>query len=431
VDITTGLPTSAPIGSDFNGAVGAPFGANALAVSGGKIAVGGDYTSLGGVARNRAAALSISGGGALPWSPIFQAPVTSLALGPSAIYVGGTYTNFNGTNVPGLVALDPVTGNQLAFTFRGSNSFSSVTINSLALKAGTGLFVGGAFTTVAGTARRLLALVDPVTGALIPDFDAKLGGGFNGVVAMVLNGTNLYTAGDFTSVNSVSLARLVDLSTVDGTAISSWQPAPNQAVAVLSASSDTLYVGGAFSQINGITLKNFAAFSLADQSLVPIDASLPTFAGGVTGIGATTTVIYLGGSFSAAGGELRTNVASISPLDGSAFGWGPPMDQGPAVITVTDGYAYMGGPFRFVGSETVGFFAPFSRAPQFQSVTLSDPSTLQTVLTTGDRTDVVIQWTSDLGTGIWTSVATNSPGFPWSYPAPISGSRGFLRAIAR
>ena len=434
VDITNNLPiTNAPIGSDFNGPLNTPFGANAMAASGNKIAIVGDFQSLGGVARRGAAALSIAGGGALPWAPIFQGgPVASIAIGTNVVYVGGSFTNVNGTNVQGLVAVDTGIGNATPFTFSGTNGASQTIVNSLLFAPGSGLFVGGSFTTVSAQSRRLLALVDPVTGTVNAGFNANLGGGFAGITSMVLDRTNLYVCGDFTSVNSVAQSRLADLSVADGSLFSSWQPAPNQTVTALAASADTLYIGGTFSQVEGsISLKNFAAFSLADQSLVPIDASLPTFANGVTAIGATTTVIYLGGSFSAAGGELRTNAAAISPLDGSAINWGPPMDQGPTVITLTDGYAYMGGPFRSVGTQNIGFFAPFSRAPQFVGFSQLDPATLQFSLTTGDRTDVVVQWAPNIQSGVWLNIATNSAGFPWTFPVPLSGSAGYLRAVAR
>ena len=144
----------------------------------------------------------------------------------------------------------------------------------------------------------------------------------------------------------------------------------------LAASSDTLFVGGNFTTINGgITLRNFAAFNIADRTLIPIDAALPTFAGGLTAVGATSTVIYLGGSFTAAGGENRLNIASLSPVDGTAIDWNPSMDLGPAVINLTDNYAFIGGPFRFVGGQPFGFFTAFSRAPQFLSASQVDAVT--------------------------------------------------------
>jgi hypothetical protein len=431
LDTTTGLAAAAPIGTDLNGAVGAAFGINALAASGNKIAAGGDFESLGGIPRHGAAALSLASGVALSWAPNFAGgPVMSMALGTNAVYVGGSFTNVNGTNAQGLVAMDFSSGNALPFTFRGTNAGSPVIVNSL-LSTANGLYVGGAFTTVGTQVRRLLALVDSVSGNLNLGFDAKLSGGSVGVDALALTDTNLFVGGDFTSVNSISQPRLVDVSPVDGTAVTNWVPAPNQTVTTLSASTDTLYVGGNFTLINGITLRNFAAFSLADRSLIPIDPALPTFAGGLTAVAATPTVFYLGGSFTAAGGENRLNLACLSPLDGTALDWNPSTDLGPTVINLTDNFAFTGGPFRFVGSQPYGFFAAFSRAPQFVGATQVDPATLQFSTTTGDRTDAVIQWTSDLTSGLWTNISTNSPGFVWTFQLPLTSPVGFLRAVAR
>ena len=118
----------------------------------------GDFQSLGGVARQRAAALSITTGAALPWAPGFDAPVMSLAYGTNRIYVGGSFTNYNTTNhFPsvglGLGVVDPVTGNPIAsFNFLGTNTIGNVSINSLVLSSNA-LYAGGAFTTVAGWLR--------------------------------------------------------------------------------------------------------------------------------------------------------------------------------------------------------------------------------------------------------------------------------------
>jgi len=430
----TATATNCPLGSDFNGAAGAAFGANAMAVSGNQIAMVGDFQSVGGVARVRAAALSMATGTALPWAPQFSAPVLSMAMGNGVLYVGGSFTNLNTTNlVQGLASVDPVSGSpNTGFIFRGTNGSSLPIINALVFSPANGLYVGGAFTTVSGTARRSLALLDQNTGALQPGFNANLGGGSLGITAMVLNGANLYIGGDFTTVNAGSLPRLALVSATDGST-NSWAPVPNQTVTTLAASADTLYVGGNFTTVLGgtITLRNFAAFSLADQSLVPIDAALPTFAGGVTALGATTTVIYLGGSFTGAGGANRANIACLSPVDASAFDWNPSMDVGPTDFTLTDNYAFAGGPFRFIGGAASGFFAAFSRAPQFFGATVIDPSTVQFSLTTGDRTDVVLQWSPDLKSGVWTNINTNSPGFNWTFQVDLSDPQGFLRAVAR
>src|ERR1019366_2918087 len=250
-DITSGQPVPTPMGTDFNGTAGAAYGANALASANGNVLVAGDFQSMGGVVRQRAAALSITTGAALPWSPGFDFPVMCMAYGTNRIYVGGSFTNYyNITNQLspkvglGLGAVDPVSGNPLPFSFLGTNTLGNVSVNSLVLSSNA-LYAGGAFTTVAGSPRRFLAALDQGNGSLIAGFNANLGGGYAGVGSLALAGTNLYAGGDFTTVNSLAIPRLAAVSSITGASIN-WIPTPNQAVTALATSADTLYVGGAF-----------------------------------------------------------------------------------------------------------------------------------------------------------------------------------------
>ncbi len=441
VDITSSQAIPVPLGTDFNGTAGAVFGANAMASANGHVLIVGDFQSIGGVTRQRAAALSLTTGAALPWAPGFDGPVLSMAYGTNRIYVGGSFTNYNTTNlVPqvgfGLGAVDPVNGNPVPFAFLGTNGFSPVSINTLVVTSNA-LYAGGAFTFVAGQPRRYVAELDPATGNLISDFNANLtGGGAIGVSSMVLAGTNLYLAGDFTTVNAVSFPRLTVVSSANGSAID-WTPipSPNQVVSVLAATPDTLYVGGQFSTISGVALKNFAAYSLVDNSLLFVDASLPVFANGVTAIGATPTTLYVGGSFTSIGGEFRYNLGCLGSFNASAYGWDPSPDVGPSVITLTDDYAFLGGSFRFLGqsptNEVDGFLAVFSRAPQ-ASISSTSGNAVQILTTTGDRTDAVLLSTTNLASPSWTSIATNdTPGSSWTVVLPTTRPQQYFRVLAR
>ena len=440
VDITTGQPIPVPLGSSFNGAAGAVFGANSMAYANGNVLVGGDFKSLGGVARQRAAALSLTNGAALPWAPGFDAPVLTMVYGTNRIYVGGSFTNYNTTNASpslghGLGAVDPVTGNPVPFNFLGTNGASPVAINALSLSSDT-LYAGGLFATVAGQSRKNLAALDPATGALITGFNAVLAGGTLGVTSLVLAGTNLYVGGDFTTINAVAIPRLAALSPDTGVSIG-WVPTPNQAVTTLFATTDTLHVGGNFTSVNPnggglITLNHYAAFSLADNSLVPIDASLLS-ASSVSAVAATPTVIYLGGLYASVGGDFRQNVASLSAIDATAYAWNPSPDVGPSVIALTDDYAFLGGNFRFLGqsptNQAVGFFAAFQRAPQLQLIK-STPGNIEIDFTTGDRTDAVLQGATTLQSPVWTDLQTFNPGFPQSVILPGTLPQQYFRARA-
>ena len=450
-DITSGLPVPTPLGTDFNGSAGAAYGANALASANGNVLAGGDFQSLGGVARQRAAALSVTTGAALPWAPGFDAPVMCMAFGTNRIYVGGFFTNyFNTTNQLltsrvglGLGAVDPVSGNPVPFSsLATTNVFGTISINALAVSSNA-VYAGGAFTIAQGQSRRFLCAVDPGTGSLISGFNANLGGGFAGVSSLVLAGTNLYVGGDFTTVNSLAIPRLTAVSPVTGANIN-WIPTPNQSVTVLTASTTTLYVGGAFTTINlngsgAIALNYFAAFSLADNSLVPIDAALVS-GSAVAGIGATATAIYVGGTFTSIGssGDARQNLGDLSPADVSTFGWNPSPDVGPNAIALTPGYAFLGGSFRSLGqyptNQVNGFFAAYNRAPQL-SIKKSTPGNIELDFTTGDTTDALLLGTTNLASSVWNVLQTygqgSGVGFPQSQVLPATPPAQFFRVEAQ
>src|ERR1039458_4101739 len=437
VDTNTSLSLPTPLGSSFNGAAGAVFGANAMAVVNGSVFVGGDFQSIGGVPRQRAAALAIDTGEPLSWAPGFDAPVLSMAYGANSLFIGGGFTNIispTKTNqVRGLAAVDLVSGtNNPAFSFLGTNGTQTVIVKALVFGANV-LYVGGAFTVVGSQARRFVAALDPATGS--PGaFNANLAGGSGGVVSLALGGgTNLYLAGDFTTVSNLSISRLAAV-TIANSAPANWNPSPNQIVNFLTTTSDSLYVGGNFNLIGGLSLKNFAGFSLADNSGLFVDAALPAAASGVNAIGATATVIYVGGTFTALGGDNALNLGCIAPVSTQAYDWNPSTDVAPNTIVLTDDYAFVGGAFRFFGqsptNQANGFFAAFERSPQ---TTISKSGgNVQIVTTTGDRTDAVLQGTPSLGNSVWTSIDTNStPGFSWTKTLPATSPRQFFRVVAR
>ncbi len=346
LNTATSLSLPVPLGSSFNGAAGNAFGANAIALANGQVFAGGDFQSMGGVGRQRAAALAIDTGAALSWAPGFDAPVMSLAYGANTIFVGGSFTNVispTRTNlVHSLAAVDPVIGaNNATFSFLATNGFQPVIVNTLAFGSNV-LYVGGAFTVVGSQARRFVAGVDPVTATPGP-FNANLAGGFNGVVSLAIGGgTNLYMAGDFTSVNGQSISRLAAVTIANSTPVN-WTPSPNQAVNVLTATADSLYAGGNFTSIAGLGLKNFIGFSLLDNSPV-LDAALSS-PSGVTAIGATTTVVYIGGSFAGMAGNSVQNLGCMGSALISSLGydWNPSPDVAPSTIVLTDDYAFVGG----------------------------------------------------------------------------------------
>lgn len=91
----------------------------AIVASNSTVWFGGTFNAVGSVARNRLAAVSASNGALLPWAPNADGGrVNALALSPTAdrVVVGGAFTTLNGLNRPGygLGMVNSATGATLA-----------------------------------------------------------------------------------------------------------------------------------------------------------------------------------------------------------------------------------------------------------------------------------------------------------------------------
>ncbi|WP_137293321.1 PKD domain-containing protein [Nocardioides dongxiaopingii] len=104
-----------------------------IAVSGDTVWVGGNFFNVNGSSRNRLAALRVSNGTLLPWAPVPDGTVASLTLSPDGtkVVVGGRFNNLAGAAASGMGAVDAVTGAPLPFaanqTIRNGGEKSSIT----------------------------------------------------------------------------------------------------------------------------------------------------------------------------------------------------------------------------------------------------------------------------------------------------------------
>lgn len=125
-----------------------------------------------------------------------------------------------------------------------------------------------------------------------------------------------------------------------------------------------VYVGGTFSNVrppgaaagtNQTARKNFAAFDAVTGDLLPCK---PSFTGGSGTIRAMKpspdgSVLYIGGSFSSAGGKGVSNAASLKTSDCTVpTTWRPTVSATVRAIDVTDTAIYIGGDFTTVKGST-------------------------------------------------------------------------------
>lgn len=163
--------------------------------------IGGAFTRVGNVARNRLAHLLPDGSVDPAFDPNVGATVNALVRSGTTLYAAGQFTTVNGATTRNrIAAFDTTTGVATGF----DPSVNGMQVMALAL-SGTTLYAGGGFVSVGSPAvtRNRLAAFDTTTSQPT-SFDPNLS---QNVAAIAISGTTLYAAGGFTSVNNGAVAR--------------------------------------------------------------------------------------------------------------------------------------------------------------------------------------------------------------------------------
>lgn len=235
--------------------------------------VAGDFTSFNGTpAINRIVRLNNDGSRDLGFSTgtAFDNSVYVLALaGDGDVYAGGDFTNYNGTpSMNRIIRLNPDGSRDAAFaTGTGFNAL----VFTLAVEPNSQkVYVGGDFTNYNGTAgvNRIARL--NTDGSLDTAFSVGTGFDLTVYTSAVDSDGDIYLGGDFTTFNGVTgVSRIVRLSP-NGSLNSVFSTTGfDNGVYSLARSLDgtqDLYVGGVFTSFNGVTHGYIARLSGAGMS---------------------------------------------------------------------------------------------------------------------------------------------------------------------
>lgn len=149
----------------------------ALALVGDTVVVGGSFTRIADstraqtYARRNVFAYGLRDGAVRPFAPDVDGAVYALAAGPSStVYLGGAFRSVSGTARRGLARVSMADGRAVS-TFGAQINWGDVRALSVSRNY---LYAGGTFSAVNGTTRVALARMNPVSGAVDPGFDAKL-----------------------------------------------------------------------------------------------------------------------------------------------------------------------------------------------------------------------------------------------------------------
>lgn len=156
------------------------------------------------------------------WAPTTNGEVRSIkgSADGTGIYIGGTFTTVNGSTRYRVAELDATTGALDAWAPAANAAVKAIAV------APNAVYIGGTFTTIGTTARAKAAAVDPTTGKLLA-FAPNVSGGDVLGMTVKSDGSKVAVVGNFSTVNGSShpgvgmaLFNTSDLAVADNTAAS-------------------------------------------------------------------------------------------------------------------------------------------------------------------------------------------------------------------
>jgi uncharacterized delta-60 repeat protein len=330
-------------------------GANDIVVSvvvqsDGKVLMGGWFTNVNGISRNRIARLNADGSLDTGFDPGTGANnrVTSIAMqADGKVLIGGRFTAVNGTNRWRIARL--TASGSLDTTFNSGGGPSS-DVECIVLQADGKVLIGGSFTSFNIVTRNRLARLH-ADGSLDTTLDPGTGG-INGIVHTVAPQADgkLLVGGNFTRVNDTLRQYIARLNSDSGLDTSFSAGADLAVLSIALQPDGKALMGGFFTSVNGINRNRIARLNAT--------GSLDTSFNPGTGANGTVRValqpdgkVLIGGSFTAINGISRTNIARLH-ADGSldtSFNPGTGVNNAVRSIAVQpDGNVLIAGSFTTV-----------------------------------------------------------------------------------
>ncbi|MBK9420921.1 MAG: hypothetical protein IPN44_07695 [Flavobacteriales bacterium] len=300
--------------------------------------IGGEFTAVGGEQRKGLARLNADGS-LNSWNPGTNGSVISMVLRGNSLYVMGNFSELGGAVRQRLGSVNITTALVTEWN-PGMDGSSGVMCAS-----GTTLYLAGSFQTIGGQARGGFASFDLATGTLTPWSPIPLTSGE--VKDMIAYQGSVYLGGSFRFSDNIH-SKLVAIDGSSGV-LEPWDPNPNFNVADLDISGSTLFIGGSFTNAGGLAQPYLTSFDLNTGSVIPWPAA--NYANGaVEQLLVKGSVVYAAGEFTQVGGVERLGLAAVNASDGSATTWALLKPIGTVKTLSADGTSlYMGGGFKYLG----------------------------------------------------------------------------------
>jgi hypothetical protein len=287
-------------------------------------------------------------------SKSLSSTVRALAFdGPGNLYIGGDFAAAGSVRVNFMAKWDGSFWSPLGAGLDGA-------VTALLCDTNNNLYAGGWFTSAGGVSANCVAKWD---GHLWSALDTGVLGsagsqGFVSALAMD-NAGNLYVGGGFTRAGSVNATNVAKWDGHAWSALGSGLSGGSEPLvsALACDSNGNVYAGGVFTESGGVNLVNIGKWDGSHWSSV--GSGIPVLSGVYNPIHAlrvdTKGNLYVGGSFSTAGGMNAVNIALWNGRTWAALGTGlgvPVDDEVQSLAFDPFGNLYAAGQFHAAGEVT-------------------------------------------------------------------------------
>jgi uncharacterized delta-60 repeat protein len=312
----------------------------------GKILIGGDFTSVLGVARNNIARLNPDGTLDAAFDPNANFTVYSIAVqADGKILAAGRFNNIGGQTRHRVARLNATTGLADSFDPDPDNA-----VYAIAVQSDGKILAAGDFTSIGGQTRNHIARLDAATGKA-DSFDPNANSNVY-AIAVQADGKVL-VGGPFHGNNSIGGKTRNYIARLDATTglADSFDPNANDQAAAIAVQADgKILVGGGFTSIGGQTRNHIARLDATTGAADSFDSNAN---GSVLAIAVQADgKILAGGSFNGSnsiGGQTRGRIARLDPVTGLADSFDPNANDFVLSIAVqADGKILAGGYFGFL-----------------------------------------------------------------------------------
>ncbi|MFN4993780.1 MAG: hypothetical protein ACK5FU_03920, partial [Bacteroidota bacterium] len=399
------------------------------------IFVGGDFTNISGVSRSRGASFNISSGSINSWNPNANAAIRALKVLGDKIFIGGDFTwvgitpNINRTY---LAALDTITGNPRT----GFNSVTNSSVYEISA-LNDKILVGGFFSVIGGANQSNIALLDTSTGNFVNTWRASAN---NLVRSIEVSGTRIFAGGTYTEIGEDRVRDYAIALDINTLAPKPWNPSLNSAAYAIEHREGLIYIGGQFSQVNtNATLLN-RGYAVAFDTLT--GTCVTAFNAGLNNQVLTLNLsgdkLYLGGSFTTAGGQTRNRAAAFDLRTNTITPFNPNVNSTVWAINQTGSKVFLGGDFTNLGGRNKPHVAAVDTSLGIQDLRwdLTSNSTVFTISSQGPNLYVGNQATFykerfraaafERSTGILTSFNPSTNGTVWSMQMSNGGDSLYI-----